>query len=59
MAIACGLARWKALTRYRDDGRMRIGNSAAARALDFGPLPPAMAERLKARLDSIAPGAGT
>ena len=33
--------------------------SAAARALDFGPLPPAMAERLKARLDSIAPGAGT
>ena len=33
--------------------------SASARALDFGPLPPAMAERLKARLDSIAPGAGT
>ena len=33
--------------------------SAAARALDFGPLPPAMAERLRVRLDSIAPGAGT
>ena len=33
--------------------------SASARALDFGPLPPAMAERLKARLDSIAPGAGS
>jgi phosphate transport system substrate-binding protein len=33
--------------------------SAAARALDFGPLPPAMAERLKARIDSIAPGSGT
>jgi phosphate transport system substrate-binding protein len=33
--------------------------SASARALDFGPLPPAMAERLKARLDSMKVGSGS
>jgi hypothetical protein len=32
-AIHYGLARWKALTRYRDDGRVEIDNNAAERAL--------------------------
>jgi transposase len=32
-AIRYALARWKALTRYRDDGRIEIDNSAAERAL--------------------------
>ena len=33
--------------------------SAAARALDYAPLPPAMADRLKVRLDSIQAGSGS
>ena len=35
MAVAIGyaLTRWKALTRYRDDGRIEIDNNAAERAL--------------------------
>jgi transposase len=32
-AIHYALARWKALTRYRDDGRVEIDNNAAERAL--------------------------
>ena len=32
-AIHYALARWKALTRYRDDGRIEIDNNAAERAL--------------------------
>ncbi|WP_157271397.1 IS66 family transposase [Azohydromonas aeria] len=32
-AIAYSLTRWQALTRYRDDGRIEIDNSAAERAL--------------------------
>ena len=32
-AIRYALSRWKALTRYRDDGRIEIDNSAAERAL--------------------------
>lgn len=32
-AIRYALARWKALTRYRDDGRIEIDNNAAERAL--------------------------
>lgn len=32
-AIAYSLTRWTALTRYRDDGRIEIDNSAAERAL--------------------------
>jgi transposase len=32
-AIRYALARWKALTHYRDDGRIEIDNSAAERAL--------------------------
>jgi transposase len=32
-AIRYALARWKTLTRYRDDGRIEIDNSAAERAL--------------------------
>lgn len=32
--------------------------SAAARALDYAPLPPALADRVKARLDSIQAGSG-
>jgi transposase len=32
-AIHCALARWKALTRYRDEGRIEIDNNAAERAL--------------------------
>jgi hypothetical protein len=32
-AIHYALARWKALTRYRDDGRVKIDNNAAERAL--------------------------
>jgi transposase len=33
VAIHYALARWKALTRYRDDGRIEIDNNAAERAL--------------------------
>ncbi len=32
-AIGYALARWRALTRYRDDGRIEIDNNAAERAL--------------------------
>ena len=32
-AIGYSLARWQALTRYRDDGRIEIDNNAAERAL--------------------------
>jgi hypothetical protein len=32
-AIHYALARWKALTRYRDDGRIELDNNAAERAL--------------------------
>jgi hypothetical protein len=32
-AIHYALARWRALTRYRDDGRVEIDNNAAERAL--------------------------
>ena len=32
-AIGYVLMRWKALTRYRDDGRIEIDNNAAERAL--------------------------
>jgi len=32
-AIGYSLTRWKALTRYRDDGRIEIDNNAAERAL--------------------------
>ncbi len=32
-AIGYSLARWKALTRYVDDGRLEIDNNAAERAL--------------------------
>jgi hypothetical protein len=32
-AIHYALARWKALTRYQDDGRIEIDNNAAERAL--------------------------
>jgi transposase len=32
-AISYSLARWRALTRYRDDGRIEIDNNAAERAL--------------------------
>jgi transposase len=32
-AVHYALARWKALTRYRDDGRIEIDNNAAERAL--------------------------
>lgn len=32
-AIGYGLGRWKALTRYVDDGRLEIDNNAAERAL--------------------------
>jgi transposase len=32
-AIHYALARWKALTRYRDDGQLEIDNNAAERAL--------------------------
>ena len=32
-AIRYSLSRWKALTRYRDDGRVEIDNNAAERAL--------------------------
>jgi transposase len=32
-AIHYALARWKALTRYRDNGRLEIDNNAAERAL--------------------------
>jgi transposase len=32
-AIHYALSRWKALTRYRDDGRIEIDNNAAERAL--------------------------
>jgi transposase len=32
-AIHYALSRWKALTRYRDDGRVEIDNNAAERAL--------------------------
>ena len=32
-AIRYALARWPALTRYRDDGRLEIDNNAAERAL--------------------------
>ncbi len=32
-AIGCSLTRWRALTRYRDDGRIEIDNNAAERAL--------------------------
>lgn len=32
-AIRYALSRWKALTRYKDDGRIEIDNSAAERAL--------------------------
>jgi transposase len=32
-AIHYALARWEALTRYRDDGRVEIDNNAAERAL--------------------------
>jgi len=32
-AINYSLKRWKALTRYRDDGRIEIDNNAAERAL--------------------------
>jgi hypothetical protein len=32
-AIGYSLARWKALTRYVDDGRIEIDNNAAERAL--------------------------
>ena len=33
MAIRYALARWRALTRYLDDGRIEMDNSAAERAL--------------------------
>lgn len=33
LAIPCSLNLWPALTRYRDDGRTEIDNSAAERAL--------------------------
>jgi transposase len=32
-AIGYSLTRWRALTRYRDDGRIEIDNNAAERAL--------------------------
>ena len=32
-AIGCSLARWQALTRYCDDGRIEMDNNAAERAL--------------------------
>ena len=32
-AIRYALSRWRALTRYADDGRLEIDNSAAERAL--------------------------
>src|SRR6201998_760404 len=32
-AIRYALSRWRALTRYLDDGRIELDNSAAARAL--------------------------
>ncbi len=32
-AIGYALTRWRALTRYRDDGRIEIDNNAAERAL--------------------------
>jgi Transposase IS66 family/IS66 C-terminal element len=37
-AIRYALSRWKALTRYKDDGRIEIDNSAAERALRAGAL---------------------
>ena len=33
MAIGYSLTRWRALTRYRDDGRIEIDNNSAERAL--------------------------
>jgi transposase len=35
-AIHYALARWEALVRYRDDGRIEIDNSAALRAVTLG-----------------------
>ena len=32
-AIRCALSRWRALTRYVDDGKLEIDNNAAERAL--------------------------
>ena len=32
-AIGCSRTRWRALTRYRDDGRIEIDNDGAERAL--------------------------
>ena len=32
-AIGYSLTRWRALTRYRDDGRIEVDNNAAERAL--------------------------
>ncbi len=32
-AIGCALRRWRALTRFRDDGRIEVDNNTAERAL--------------------------